>query len=237
MGSKGRRSRPSVEPGDRLQRDGPRHLSDVDLLALVLRSGDRSHEAWARAHRLLALSGGLASLAELSVGELEAKSGVGSGEAMRLASALELGRRVASVPIVRGEPIGSPADVHRHFAPLLRGRRQESFQVLLLDARHRLESVIEVSVGTLTASLVHPREVFREAVRRTAAAIVLVHHHPSGDPTPSPEDRSVTERLCAAGVLLGIRVVDHVILGGDRFFSFQEAGHLPDVSGSIDGAR
>ncbi|MEZ4333880.1 MAG: DNA repair protein RadC [Myxococcota bacterium] len=235
-GSNDRPARGASEARDRLHRDGPRRLSDVDLVALLLLSGERSREAWARAHALLARCGGLASLPELPLGELEALSGAGSAASVRLASALELGRRVASVPLVRGEPIGSPADVHRHFAPLLRGQRQESFHALLLDARHRLDSVIEVSIGTLTASLVHPREVFREAVRRAAAAIVLVHHHPSGDPAPSPEDRSVTDRLAAAGVLLGIRVVDHVIVGGDRFFSFRDAGDLSDAPATADRA-
>ena len=130
------------------------------------------------------------------------------------------------MPLVRGEAIRSPQDVQRHFAPQFHGRPQESFHVLLLDARHRLMSAHEVSVGTLTASLVHPREVFREAIRQAAAALLLVHHHPSGDPSPSPEDRSVTERLTAAGHLLGIAVVDHVIVAEGGFFSFQQAGSL-----------
>jgi len=177
---------------------------------------------------MLSRSGGLAGLADLSLGELSAIPGVRASGAARLVAALELGRRIASKPLARGEPIRSPADVHLHFRPLLHARAQESFHALLLDARHRLMSVVEVSVGTLTASLVHPREVFREAVRQAAAALVLVHHHPSGDPSPSPEDASVTDRLCAAGVLLGVRVVDHVIVGDDRYFSFQEAGRLRD---------
>lgn len=224
--------RRSAFTGERFHGDGPRMLSDVELLALVLGTGNREQDAWSLARQLLTRSGGLAALADLSARELEALPGVGAAGSVRLASALELGRRIASVPLVRGEPIRSPSDVHRHFGPLLRGRLQESFHALLLDARHRLMSVVEVSVGTLTASLVHPREVFREAVRQAAAAIVLVHHHPSGDPSPSPEDRSVTDRLCAAGSLLGIRVVDHVIVGDSHYFSFQEADRLPAASAS-----
>ena len=135
---------------------------------------------------------------------------------------------MASAPLERGQAIRAPVDVQRHFQPRWRDRRRESFHALQLDGRHRLLSVDEVSVGTLTASLVHPREVFRAAIRNAAAALLLVHHHPSGDPSPSPEDRSVTERLVAAGRLLGIRVVDHVIVADSGYFSFQEAGLIPD---------
>jgi DNA repair protein RadC len=152
--------------------------------------------------------------------------GLGPAKSASLAAAFELGRRLASVPLVRGQAIRSPGDVQRYFQPRFRSRPRESFHVLLLDGRHRLVSIDEVSVGTLTASLVHPREVFREAIRQAAAALLLVHHHPSGDPSPSPEDRSVTDRLCAAGHLLGIPVVDHVIVAEEGHFSFQEAGLL-----------
>lgn len=213
-------------PRERLHRDGPRGLGEVDLLALVLRTGDRSRDAWTLARQLLVRWGSLAALAELSPRALEAMPGVGPAKSASLAAALELGRRVASVPLVRGLTLRSPDDVQRHFASRFRGRPQESFHVLLLDARHRLMSIDEVSVGTLTASLVHPREVFREAIRQAAAALLLVHHHPSGDPSPSPEDRSVTERLSAAGRLLGIAVVDHVIVAEGGFYSFQQAGCL-----------
>jgi DNA repair protein RadC len=219
-------------PRERLHRDGPRGLGEVDLLALVLRTGDRSRDARTLAFQLLAGCGSLAALAELSPRALEALPGVGPAKSASLAAALELGRRLVSIPLVRGQVIRSPDDVHRHFAPRFRGRPQESFHVVLLDARHRLMSIDEVSVGTLTASLVHPREVFREAIRQAAAALLLVHHHPSGDPSPSPEDRSVTERLAAGGRLLGIAVVDHVIVAEGGFFSFQQAGCLePATSG------
>lgn len=225
-----RRSR-AEWPRERLHRDGPRGLGEVDLLALVLGTGNRSRDAWTLARQLLAGCGGLAALADLSPRALEAMPGIGPAKSASLAAALELGRRLASVPLVRGQLIRSPEDVQRHFAPRFRGRPQESFHVLLLDARHRLMAIDEVSVGTLTASLVHPREVFREAIRQAAAALLLVHHHPSGDPSPSPEDRSVTERLAAAGRLLGIAVVDHVIVAEKGFFSFQQAGCL-DAAGA-----
>lgn len=213
-------------PRERLQRDGASGLGEVDLLALVLRTGDRRRDAWTLARELLVRAGGLAALAELPPAALEALPGVGPAKSASIAAALELGRRLVSIPLVRGQAIRSPEDVQRHFGPRFRGRPRESFHVLLLDARHRLMSIDEVSVGTLTASLVHPREVFREAIRQAAAALLLVHHHPSGDPSPSPEDRAVTDRLTAAGRLLGIGVVDHVIVSEGGFFSFQQAGCL-----------
>jgi DNA repair protein RadC len=228
-----RRARVSVarrlvdSPRERLARDGPDRLSIEDLVALVLRSGDRRCDAWTLARRLIDRAGGLASLAGVSFRELELVPGVGPAKAANLLAAFELGRRLASAPLERGQAIRSPADVQRHFQPRWRERRRESFHALQLDGRHRLTSVDEVSVGTLTASLVHPREVFREAIRNAAAALLLVHHHPSGDPSPSPEDRSVTERLVAAGRLLGIRVVDHVIVADSGYFSFEEAGLIP----------
>jgi DNA repair protein RadC len=122
----------------------------------------------------------------------------------------------------RGQRIESPRDIQRHFRWRLRDWRRESFHVVLLDGRHRMMAVEAVSLGTLTASLVHPREVFREAIRRAAAAMLLVHNHPSGDPSPSQEDRDVTRRLEAAGELLGIRVLDHVIVAEDGYFSFRQ---------------
>lgn len=216
-------------PRERLAREGPDHLALEELVALVLRTGDRHGDAWSLARRLLDRTGGLGPLAETRVCELESIPGLGPAKSASLCAAFELGRRMASAPLERGQAIRAPADVQRHFQPRWRDRRRESFHALQLDGRHRLLSVEEVSVGTLTASLVHPREVFRAAIRNAAAALLLVHHHPSGDPSPSPEDRSVTERLVAAGRLLGIRVVDHVIVADNGYFSFQEAGLIRET--------
>ena len=215
-------------PRERLARDGAARLSLEDLVALVLRSGARLSDARTLARRLLDDAGSLLRLAETPIVELETVPGIGSAKAASLAAAFELGRRLALTPLVRGQAIRSPQDVQRHFQPRFRERRRESFHALQLDGRHQLIAVDEVSVGTLTASLVHPREVFREAIRNAAAALLLVHHHPSGDPSPSPEDRSVTDRLIAAGRLLGIRVVDHVIVAEAGYFSFQEAGLIAE---------
>jgi len=211
-------------------------VADADLIALVLRTGDRRRDAWSLARTLLSTSRGLAGLAETSLRALEATPGIGAAKAASLCAAFELGRRLAATPIERGQAIRSPADVQRHFQPRLRPRYRESFHVIQLDGRHRMIALDEVSIGTLTASLVHPREVFREAIRNAAAALLLVHHHPSGDPSPSAEDRSVTTRLVAAGRLLGIRVVDHVIVAEQGYFSFQEAGWIEAPDDDAPGA-
>jgi DNA repair protein RadC len=143
-----------------------------------------------------------------------------------LVAACEIGRRLSTRRLDVGARIHGPADVHAHFFEWLRSCEREQFHAILLDGRHRVMGDVLVSQGTLTASLVHPREVFRSAIRRSAAALVLVHNHPSGDPTPSAEDRRVTERLVQAGELLGIRVIDHVVVAERGYRSFSEDGAL-----------
>lgn len=181
--------------------------------------------------RLLEAVGGLAGLARASAVELASHPGVGQAGADRLVAAIELGRRAASRAPVAGLPFRSPDDVDRYLRPLVRDLEVERFHVFCLDARHRLKRCDVVSIGTLTASLVHPREVFRIAVRESAAAILLAHNHPSGDPTPSVEDAAVTQRLSNVGRLVGVPVLDHVIVAGGGFYSFREAGR-----GELEGA-
>jgi DNA repair protein RadC len=139
-----------------------------------------------------------------------------------LVAAIEIGRRLAAGRLDAGAPIRGPADVFHHFHPRLRHAAQERFFVVLLDGRHRLIRHELVSVGTLTASLVHPREVFSPALRASAAAVILVHNHPSGDPTPSREDRDITDRLARAGEILGIPVLDHVVVAERGYSSLRE---------------
>lgn len=211
-------------PRERLGRLGPRALSDTELIALVLRTGSRPLDAQGVARALVERFGGLEGLFAASGPELETAVGLGQAKAASLCAAFEIARRIPRSPLERGSPIAGPADIHRHFQARLSASGRESFHVLLLDGRNRLVADREVSVGTLTASLVHPREVFRDAIRCGCAALILVHNHPSGDPAPSAEDREVTDRLERAGRLLGIRVVDHVIVADGGHFSFREAG-------------
>jgi len=215
---------------DRLQSLGPEALSDGDLLTLVLGCGGRGGSTARLAEDLLARAGDLGALARLAEAELAQLPGLGPARVSCLVAALEIGRRVATRRLRRGDAIRGPADVHQHFFQRLRQLQREHFVALLLDGRHRVVRECGVSQGTLTASLVHPREVFRTAVREAAAAIVLAHNHPSGDPSPSEEDREVTRRLARAGEILGIRVLDHVVIAEHGFYSFREAGEL-DASG------
>lgn len=184
---------------------------------------------------LLDAVGGLSGLARASAVELARHPGVGAVGADRLMAAIELGRRLSSRAPVVGMSFRSPDDVDRYLRPLVRDLDVERFHVFCLDARHRIRRAELVSIGTLTASLVHPREVFRVAVREAAAAILLAHNHPSGDPTPSTEDAAVTKRLSEAGRLIGIRVLDHVIVAASGFYSFREAGR-PELDGPARSA-
>ncbi|MEZ4215703.1 MAG: DNA repair protein RadC [Myxococcota bacterium] len=213
-------------PRERMHSLGARSLSNAELVALVLRSGARGRDALSIAQEVLRAVDGVDGLARASAAALARLDGLGPATAGSLSAAIELGRRVASRPVQAGHVLRGPEDVHLHFAPRLRDAARERFLVLLLDGRHRVLGDATVSVGTLTASLVHPREVFRPALARAAAAVVLVHNHPSGDPTPSAEDRRVTSRLAEAGELLGVRVVDHVVVAERGYFSFQQAGEL-----------
>ena len=207
-------------------------LSDRELVAVVLGSGSSGGSALQVADRLLARAGGsLRRLGGSSVHELQKVGGVGAAQAARLVAATELGRRQEMARLPQGAALQGPDDVARLLGPRMRHLKQEEFHVLLMDRRNRLLRDLMVTRGLLDASLVHPREVFRAAVGEGAASVILVHNHPSGDPTPSAEDRHVTATLRAAGEALGIPVLDHVILA--------ERGHrsLMTVGGSrLSGA-
>lgn len=217
-------------PRERLFAHGAAPLTNVELLALLLRTGARGRAATQLAQQLLA--NGLEALAQAAPSELAEVAGIGPAKAATVLAAFELGRRLAARPLQRGERIGSPEDVHRHFHARLRDAKAEEFHIVLLDARHRVLRSVLTSQGTLTASLVHPREVFRPALREAAAALVLVHNHPSGDPTPSSEDREITRRLARAGALLGVPVLDHVIVADHGYASLREQGDLASGSDS-----
>lgn len=211
-------------PRERLARHGVAALSNRELLALVVGSGSRRASALDLAEHLLAA--GLRGLAARSLSELEAETDLGRAKATRVLAALELGARLASEGRSAAPALHTPEDVGRHLLPRYGARPVETFGLLALDVRHRLKKEAIVSVGCLTSSLVHPREVFQEAIVSRAAAIVLFHNHPSGDPEPSAEDVSLTRRLASAGALVGIEVLDHVILGAGRIVSLKQRGIL-----------
>ena len=210
-----------------MKRLGSCAVSTTELLALVLGSGTGGRSSLSIASDVLEGSrGSLRRLAAQPVAAITALAGVGEARAVAIHAALELGRRLGVEGRDEGEPIRSPRDVYALFAPRLEDLPVEEFHVAVLDSQHRLERDITVTRGILNSSLVHPREVFREAIAERAAAVILVHNHPSGDPAPSADDRAVTDQLVAAGRLLDIPVHDHVIVGRGRYTSFAEAGLL-----------
>jgi DNA repair protein RadC len=170
--------------------------------------------------------GSVRELARRPLGELARVSGVGRVKAARVAAALEIGRRLAAEGAVPGFEVRSPADIHRWCVAELRDLMVEEFHVLTLDTQNRITRDLLITRGILNSSLVHPREVFRAAIAEAAAAVIVVHNHPSGNPTPSADDRGVTRQLVEAGRLLDMPVYDHVIVAGDQYFSFAEAGLL-----------
>jgi DNA repair protein RadC len=211
-------------PRERLARHGAAALSTRELLALLVGSGSARLSALDVADRLA--GSGLRGLAGRSLAELEQQQGLGRAKAARVLAALELGVRVASEGCAATTCFRTPEDSARYLLPRYASRPVETFGLLALDVRHRLKREAVISVGCLTASLVHPREVFQEAVVSRAAALVLFHNHPSGDPEPSAEDVSLTRRLASAGALMGIEILDHVVLGAGRYVSLKQRGVL-----------
>lgn len=218
---------PSGErPRERLYWKGPEALADAELLALQLGSGTRGKSAVDVAREMLATYGSLADLAGREVAELARQQGVGPVKAARLAATFELTRRLrARLPGTR-ILLSTPSQVYAAFAPLMEDLRREVFRVALLDAQNGLLRDCVVSEGTLSASLVHPREVFKPAILESAASVVLLHNHPSGDPTPSREDVRLTRQLVECARLLGLRVHDHLVIGHGRFVSLAEQGMI-----------
>lgn len=213
-------------PRERLATVGPSALSDAELVALLLGTGTPQEPVAQLAQRLVDDHGGIAGLARLGLGELAALRGVGHGKACRLVGAFEVGRRALTRPLARGCRIGSSRDVDAALRPRLGALEVEEFLVIPLDARHRVLGEVRVGVGSTTYCPVSPADVFRVALRAAAAGIVVVHNHPSGDPSPSAEDIDLTVRLVRAGEVLGIRVLDHVVVGREGSFSFVDAGLL-----------
>jgi DNA repair protein RadC len=217
---------PEDRPREKLLRNGPAALGDNELVALVLGSGFRGVDALRVANEVLRMRGGLHGLVRSTAAELAHISGIGAAKAAQVLAALELGRRtLACAPGARIQ-LRTARDAAAYLMPTYSSRPVEQFGVVLLDTKHRVMKTTIVSSGTLNSTVVEPRDVFREALVAGAAAVVAFHNHPSGDPTPSPEDEALTRRLTAAGILIGIDVVDHVILGDTRYSSFRESGRL-----------
>lgn len=213
-------------PRERMVRLGPEALSHAELLAILLRTGSRRESAIHLAHRILQDCGGLRRFAERSWDELTHIPGVGPIKALELQASLELGRRVVRSRLPEAVAVARPQDAADLLMEELRHLREEHFVVLFLNTKNRVIGRQTLSIGSLNASVVHPREVFRAAIRRSSASILCAHNHPSGDPTPSPEDLQLTRRLAEAGELVGIELLDHIVIGDNRFISLKELGCL-----------
>jgi len=212
-----------LRPRERLEQFGPDALQVQELIAIQLRVGNARMSALQLGEVLVSRFRNLRGLADASVQELSQVNGIGLAKACQLKASFELGKRLA-VEIQMRPTISAPADAARLLTEMLRYFPEERFYTLLLDTRHQVIKSQEISVGTLNASLVHPREVFRTAIREGAAAIIAGHNHPSGDPAPSKEDIALTLRLAQAGELLGIPLLDHVVVGEGRYISLKEKG-------------
>ena len=213
-------------PREKLLRHGPGALGDNELVALVLGQGCHRTSAIVLANDLLAARGGLHGLVRSSCDELSRVPGIGHAKAAQVMAAVELGRRtLAHSPSARIQ-LRTPNEAAAYLLPSFGSRPVEQFGIVLLDTRHRVVRTRVLAVGSLNTTGVQPREVFREAALGGAAALVLFHNHPSGDPAPSPDDVELTRRLVAAGGVMGIEVVDHIILGDVRYWSFKESGQL-----------
>ncbi len=215
-------------PREKLLGLGAEILSEAELLALVIRTGDPSTglSAVDLGRQLISEFGSLRNIGRATVGEICRIKGTGPAKAASIKAALEMGNRLNSDRLANGERFTSPEQVYNHYHYGMRDRRKEYFMTLLLDGKNRILKEARISEGSLNQSIVHPREVFSPAVRESAAAVILVHNHPSGDPEPSREDAEITRRLKEAGELMGVRVLDHIIIGDGSFVSFAARGML-----------
>ncbi|NLZ54366.1 MAG: DNA repair protein RadC [Thermoanaerobacteraceae bacterium] len=214
-------------PRERLLRYGAQVLNDAELLAVLIRTGTRSESALVLAQRILkgdCGQSGLSYVVNSTVEELSKIKGIGVAKAVQIKAAVELGRRISTYSGRKQIVITSPLDVKDLLMEEMRFLEKEHFKTILLNTKNHVISIEDISVGSLNSSIVHPREVFKPAIKRSSASVILVHNHPSGDPTPSKEDIEVTSRLINAGNILGINVLDHIIIGNNSILSLKEQG-------------
>ncbi len=217
---------PHDRPREKLQRLGPGSLGDNELLAIVLGHGQACAGALDLANSVLAAVDGVHGLVRARQDDLERVRGIGGVRAAQILAAIEMGRRTLTRAGQERVQVASPRALAQFLLPQYGSRAVEQFGIVLLDTKHRVLRTLVLSIGTVDSSIVHPREVFREAIAVGAAGLALFHNHPSGDPEPSGDDIRLTARMVAAGILMGIDVIDHVILADARYHSFKEEGRL-----------
>lgn len=215
-----------LQPRERMQQLGPEYLSNKEILAILLRTGSHGENVLELSERILTDTGGITGLAKLTVHELRQVHGIGPAKAAQVKAALELGKRCACADPVSRPMINTPSDAADLVMEEMRKLDREHFRIIHLSTRNHVLGICPVSVGSLNSSIVHPRECFKDAIRRNANTIILLHNHPSGDPTPSSEDIEITRRLAEGGKILGIEVLDHIVIGDKKYVSLKEQGVL-----------
>ncbi|WP_322907905.1 RadC family protein [Paenibacillus campi] len=211
-------------PRERMMNYGEESLSHAELLAILLRTGTRDESVVHLAARILQQVGSIRQLVDMSIEELTSIRGIGTAKAIQIKAGIELGRRIARTGRDEARIVRSPKDAADLLMEQLRYLQKEHFVCLFLNTKNHIISQETLSMGSLNASIVHPREVFRAAIKCSSASVICAHNHPSGDPTPSPEDIALTRRLVEAGQLIGIEVLDHLVIGDTRFVSLKEQG-------------
>lgn len=214
--------RPDERPREKLIKNGAASLSDAELIAIIIRAGTKKYSAIDVARDLINLYGNLSKLASCDVSELQKIKGIGRTKAVQIAAVFELVRRVQAEPYDPSKIIRSPEDVAKYYIPRLRNLRQETFWVLMLNSASQIIREVKITEGILNASIVHPREVFRTAITESAASIILLHNHPSGNPQPSNDDIIITKKLVQTGEIVDIKVLDHLIIAGDSYTSLKK---------------
>lgn len=211
-------------PREKILRYGAEYLSNSELLALILRTGTKEESVLNLCDRLLSHCGGINGISGSSISDLEQVKGIGEAKATQILALEELATRFNSFKSGTEYAVNSPKDVSIYMMGQMKNLKKEYFKLIMLNTKNIIISVKDISIGNLNSSIVHPREVFIEAIKLSSASVILCHNHPSGDPTPSKEDILITKRLRECGTLLGIEVLDHVIIGNEAYISLKEKG-------------
>lgn len=217
----------SERPREKLYSQGVEALSNAELLAIIIRTGNKEDTAIDLARRILSLDeSGITYLSDVSLEELKQVKGIGISKACQILAAIEIGKRLNRIGPHDRIKVTSPAIIADVVMDEMRYLTKEHFRIAILDTKNQILSIENISIGTLNASIVHPRDVFKIAIKRNANSIILIHNHPSGDTTPSNEDINITNRLIDAGNLVGIKVLDHIIIGDNKYLSFKEKNYI-----------
>lgn len=220
-------------PRERLLKQGVEYLTDAELLGIILFNGYQGKTSVDIAKELLLESGGLRKLDSLSYPEMSSVKGIGLAKFAQIKAALEIGKRFLRETNSPKKKIHNALDLVNYYGPCMRDLKKEKFKVIMLDVKNKIIKDIDISVGSLTESIVHPREVLKEIIKESAASVIFLHNHPSGESNPSKNDMDITERLVGACELVGVKVLDHIILGEDNYFSFAQEGLLKKVEADL----